>query len=81
MQTRMKIIAGTTLFLIFGSGLTIFSSTSPSQEQLHQVSPVARDRSVDVVPVELRHLETSAVFLVNSCPIWPLICTPRSSRC
>lgn len=60
MQTRMKVITGATLFLLLGSGLTIFSSTSPSQERLHQDSPVARDRSVDVVPVELRHLETSA---------------------
>ncbi|MGC4098003.1 MAG: efflux RND transporter periplasmic adaptor subunit [Nitrospira sp.] len=60
MQTRMKLIAGATLVLVLGCGATIFSSTLPSQGQLNQDPPVARDRSVDVVPIELRRLETSA---------------------
>ncbi len=60
MQTRMKVIAGSVLILAFSSGLTIFSTTSPSQERLNQNALVARPQSVDVVPVQLRQLETTA---------------------
>lgn len=59
MQTRMKVITGSTLIIILGSALTLFSTTSPSQERLNQNTPVAQDRSVDVVPVQVHHLQTS----------------------
>ncbi len=60
MQTRMKVIAGSVLILALSSGLTIFSTTSPSQERLNQNTLVARPQSVDVVPVQLRQLQTTA---------------------
>lgn len=56
MKTRVQVIAGSVLFLALSGGLTIFITTSPSEEP-NQDKPIAQSRAVDVVSVQLRQLE------------------------
>lgn len=60
MTTRGKMMTGGFLLLVLSAGLTSFLTASPSEERVNQDQPRERRRTVDVVPVQLRQLETTA---------------------
>lgn len=60
MKTHGKMMAGGFLLLALSAGLASFLTASPSEEQAHEDQSRERRRTVEVVPVQLRQLETSA---------------------
>lgn len=60
MKTHGKMMAGGFLLLALSAGLANFFTASPSEEQAYEDQSRERRRTVDVVPVQFRQLETSA---------------------